>query len=207
MAAPSDRIRRWLLGSALCASALLATGCTSSGGASGGAGDPSDDPSATAGTDGTTPPGGQTSAEGTPSPGDTRCRADQLTLAAGDAQGAAGTIYTTFVVANTATAPCTLLGYPGVSYLDASGAQVGPAATRTTTTEPALVRLDPAGTAHFVVGNSTVIPQTGCAAPVTAPTLRMYPPDDTGSLDVSATAPGFAVCNPSVGPMRPGPSE
>lgn len=209
------RARRWILSAAIGAAAIAAASCASSGGA----GSPTSEPATSGPTSmmtsagmttsaGATSPTGSDTTGGATSPTDAKCRADQLQLTVGGSQGAAGTAYTTFVVVNTSSSLCTLMGYPGVSYLDSSGAQVGPDATRTTTPAPTSVELRPADAAHFVVGNSVVIPQAGCPALVSAPTLRMYPPDDTGSLTVSAPgSDGFAVCNPSVGPMRPGATE
>lgn len=198
-------LRRWLLSAAIVPIALIAAACASSGGA----GSPTDGPSSTESTSNgsTPPPTGSDTTGPTTTPAVSKCLASQLQLSVGGSQGAAGTSYTTYVVVNTGATPCTFFGYPGVSYLDSSGAEVGPAATRTTTPAATTFEVRPGDSAHFVVGNSTVIPQTGCPAPVTAPTLRMYPPDDTGALTVTAAGAGFQVCNPNVGPMTPGASE
>lgn len=207
--------RLWI--AAALAAAALAAACTSSESGDGSAAStsPGSTASSPPSSQATSPAGSGTSSgspsstsSGSVSPAADRCRADQLQLSVGGSDGAAGTITTTFIVVNTSGSSCSLFGYPGVSYLDSSGAQVGPSAVRTTTQSPASVLLRTADAAHFLVGNSDVIPQAGCPASVTAPTMRMYPPDDTGSLTVGTSGSGgFAVCNPKVGPMRAGLSE
>lgn len=99
-----------------------------------------------------------------------------------------------------------MFGYPGVSYLDSGGAQVGQPATRSDEGEKAaLVSLEPQDEAHFVVQNSHVAPQPGCEAVGTAASIKVYPPDQTAALILSSPAPeGFLVCNPVVTPVRAG---
>jgi hypothetical protein len=50
-----------------------------------------------------------------------RCHTGGLTVALGGENGAAGSVYLTFVLTNTGTSPCSLYGYVGMQLLNASG--------------------------------------------------------------------------------------
>lgn len=96
--------------------------------------------------------------------------------------GAAGTIYYQLEFTNLSGSSCTLFGYPGVSAVNLTGAQVGNAARRDTSFTPNLVTLANGATATAMVG----IVQTGVftnaqCKPVTAAGLRVYPPGQTAS--------------------------
>ena len=61
-----------------------------------------------------------------------RCTSSHLSVALGEGNGAAGTIYFPLTFTNTATSTCTLEGYPGVSLVGSHGDQIGsPSATCT----------------------------------------------------------------------------
>ncbi len=115
------------------------------------------------------------------------CRTQQLTVTLGGAQGAAGHQYTPVVFTNTGTEPCSIQGYPGVSYTNgADGAPVGDPATREGG-ETAAVRLDPGGHATATLQTVTsvdVYPVDQCL-PVQVAGLRIYPPNNTESVFIA----------------------
>jgi Protein of unknown function (DUF4232) len=118
------------------------------------------------------------------------CRSANLTLASGTEQGAAGTQYFQIVFRNHASFACTLIGYPGVSFLDASGRQIGLPAQRTGITQ-STVTITPAGSAYAVVGvgNPGVVNCTG----VTPHRIRVYPPNETVPVLIAPPS-GLLVC-------------
>lgn len=119
------------------------------------------------------------------------------------AQGAAaGTLYQTLVFTNTGTTSCSVLGYPGVSFLDADGNQLGKPASRVTAEKPHRVTLSPGETAHTVVG----MPQATACHEAESRAVRVYPPGQTESLHAQWHQ---QVCTndearSSVGPLQPG---
>ena len=76
---------------------------------------------------------------------------------------------------NASSSTCTLYGFPGVSFLDSHGNQIGSPAQRGTASTPELVRLtsDEQGYATLSVANPKVAP---CAGPGTVVQVRIYPP-------------------------------
>lgn len=107
-------------------------------------------------------------------------------VAPAEGGGAAGSVYWNVTFTNTGTVACTLTGYPGVSFADGAGAQVGePADREPSGTGAVAVRLAPGGSASapLRVTNTGVI--DGCT-PVTASSVVIYPPDQTASLTASA---------------------
>jgi hypothetical protein len=138
-------------------------------------------PSATTGPT-TTAPG----PTGTPQPATTltpggrtaRCSTSALRIALGSPQGAAGSTYTPLTFTNTGKVACTLYGFPGVSFLDATGRQIGVPASRDPRPS-ALVTLAPGRTAvaTSAVAQAANYPSQLChAAPAAA--IRIYPPGD-----------------------------
>ncbi len=137
----------------------------------------------------TVPASTSTSSPTTTSATASQCSSGQLSVSVGQAQGAAGSVIIPLVFQNTGSTTCTMQGYPGVSLVDASGAQVGPAAAQTGQTAP-LVTLS-AGqstTANFRQANPGVLNCT----PVPVQGFRVYPPNQTAS--VIATASNLATC-------------
>lgn len=67
----------------------------------------------------------------TPQQGPSGCATTALTASLGPGSGAAGSSYYPIEFTNASSTTCTLYGYPGVSFVTASGVQVGAAATRT----------------------------------------------------------------------------
>lgn len=96
--------------------------------------------------------------------------------------GAAGSFYYTLELTNLSGATCTLSGYPGVSGVSLTGAQVGSAATRSTGGSHAAVVLANGATARVTLRIVDVLnfPSSTCK-PTTAAGLRVYPPGQTAS--------------------------
>jgi hypothetical protein len=134
------------------------------------------------------------------------CGSSQLTLTLGQGQGAAGSFYTPIILTNKGSKPCTMLGYPGVSYISTSGAAVGQPASEIQGKEHT-VTLQPggAGSALLHQPNPLVFPPADCHKKK-ASGLRVYPPGQTLSLTVATSTP---VCTTTKGrsgvtPMQPG---
>jgi hypothetical protein len=200
------RLVRIVLAGGAGAAILLLAACGSSSGSTG-AGPTSTvtvtaPPTGSTGGSSPTPTSSTTPAAPTQAPVDTRCHTSELSLSVGDSEGAAGTIYTTFVFTNISSRSCTMFGFPGVSYLNGS-TQVAAPATRSGI-DPALITLAPGATAHSVVANSNI----ACGTPTMAPTVRIYPPDETAPIDLAAAATGsFAVCATRVQAVDAGSSS
>lgn len=114
-----------------------------------------------------------------------RCRTAKLSLSLGQAQGAAGSAIMPIVFTNTGSSACTLYGYPGVSFLDASGKQLG-ADAKHNGGEEAIVTLAPNATANAMLqmpnpGNYGA----GVCQPAQSAQLRVYPPGDFKPLTIA----------------------
>jgi hypothetical protein len=107
---------------------------------------------------------------------------------------------------NTGSASCTVQGYPGVSVVGASGNQIGPAATRTSSPAPPLVTLAPGATTTAVIALSDVL--DSCSDFPVPNGFRIYPPNQTTAL--YAPYQQFAYCQDApngtilIGPMGVG---
>jgi hypothetical protein len=108
------------------------------------------------------------------------CTTTELSVSIGQGGGAAGTAHIPLVFTNTGSANCTLHGYPGVSVVGASGNQIGPAASRTSSATPPSVTLASGATTTAVVTLSDVL--NSCPNPATPDGFRIYPPDQTTAL-------------------------
>jgi hypothetical protein len=142
----------------------------------------------------------------TPKPHASACTSSQLALSLGQGQGAAGSFYTPVILTNKGAKPCTMLGYPGVSYISSSGAAVGVPASEIKGKE-ATVTLTSGGAASALLHqpNPLVFPPADCHKKK-ASGLRVYPPGQTLSLTVATSTP---VCTTTKGrsgvtPMQPG---
>jgi Protein of unknown function (DUF4232) len=141
------------------------------------------------------PPAGAPTATAPPSSappgaGPAACSTGDLRVSLGAANGAAGSIYYPLDFRNVSAAPCSLYGYPGVSFVAAPGTrQLGGAAARNSTFGPSLVTLAAGAVAHASV--QVVVAQSYPAAlcrPVTAHYLRVFPPGQVTPLYASLTA-------------------
>jgi hypothetical protein len=145
----------------------------------------------------TSPP--QSSSSSVPAtPQSTRCHTADLTASLEDGGAAAGTHYRYVVLTNSNGPTCTLYGYPGVSLVDASGAQIGKPAERNPVKSPRVVTLAPRASGFVLVG----FPNPGNYSPgvcssAQSASLRVYPPDELRSLLVTLAGekwcPGFTV--------------
>lgn len=120
------------------------------------------------------------------------CVVSELRVTLGQSQGAAGSTELPLVFTNVGGRTCALDGFPGVSYVQggADGAQVGAAATRSGESAGA-VTLAPDATATAMVRAVEVqnYPADTCA-PTPVAGLRVYPPNDTGSIFVPYATTG-----------------
>ena len=103
--------------------------------------------------------------------------------------GYAGGFDVTIGFTNTSGATCTLYGYPGVSLVSASYAQIGLSAKRLGTVPVKLVTLAPSATASAMVqiGDALNFPSPTCS-PVKAAYLRIFPPNQTASVYLANTS-------------------
>ncbi|WP_051951203.1 DUF4232 domain-containing protein [Actinacidiphila yeochonensis] len=166
---------------------------------------------ATAPPDGTTQDGKSTAAgSGSGSSGgrstEPACATSNLRTTAEGVDSGAGSTMFELVFQNTGSAPCTLRGFPGVSFVKIHNIQLGKAATRTSGAT-SVVTLVPNGHAYADV--RTVNGQGGYSAAqcglTTVPTLRVYPPNQTESTNIpwnTEECVGSSVQNLQVGPVH-----
>lgn len=131
-----------------------------------------------------------------------QCPTAELTGSIAAAEGgAAGHVGVRLVLTNSGTKPCSLQGWPGVSFVgNGNGTQLGaPAAFDRSTPHPTVV-VQPGGTAHalLLVGNAANYPTADCA-PQKADGFRVYPPGSTTSLFVKDDQ--FTACTTSSAPL------
>ncbi|NDO77044.1 DUF4232 domain-containing protein [Kocuria indica] len=127
------------------------------------------------------------------------CSAGQLAGSLTPQQGAAGSVIASLTLINNGSAPCTLSGYPGVSFVDANGAPVGAPASRDAS-GAGTVTLQPGASASAGVR----ITQPGVIGQVCNPHqaagVRVYPPGSYESLVVAYS--GQACGNPKVSQLQ-----
>ena len=117
------------------------------------------------------------------------CATSGLSASVGAGNGAAGSTYFPINFTNTSGSACGLYGFPGVSFVTATGSQVGAAATEDPTYPRQLVTLAAGATAHAtlrVVDAGNYSPKT--CHPVTVSRIKVYPPNQTTSLYISLAA-------------------
>jgi len=112
-----------------------------------------------------------------------RCAPGQLAVRVNvdSASGAAGSVYYNLDFTNTSGTTCYLYGYPGVSAVNANGAQPGDAAARNSAVPASYVNIAPGASAHALLRYVDVVATSpACkATPVTL--LRVFPPDAAGA--------------------------
>ncbi|MER5296800.1 DUF4232 domain-containing protein [Streptomyces pharetrae] len=133
------------------------------------------------------PPAGKPSATTTPSPAPhgTRCRTFELRASVGRKDPGAGQENHPVVLTNTSTRTCTVYGFPGAAFVDASGRQLGPDPRREPES-PARVTLAPGRSAW--AGLSYARPEISEARTATPAALLVTPPDEREPLRVPWTA-------------------
>jgi len=117
------------------------------------------------------------------------CETSALAASLGPGNGTAGSTYYPIEFTSNSGAPCTLYGYPGVSFVAASGGQVGAAATEDPFYPRRLVTLAPGAAAHaeLRVTDAMNYPASACQ-PVTVHRLRVFPPGQTSPLYLTLNA-------------------
>ncbi|MGW1401382.1 DUF4232 domain-containing protein [Streptomyces sp. NPDC002405] len=123
---------------------------------------------------------------GTPTPAtSTRCHTSQLRASVGRENPGAGQENFPVVLTNTSGRTCTVHGYPGAAFVDASGRQLGPDPKRTSGT-PTTVTLKPGQSAW--AGLTFSNPGVSGARTATPASLIVTPPDERDHLTVKWTA-------------------
>ncbi|MEV6926462.1 DUF4232 domain-containing protein [Dactylosporangium sp. NPDC051485] len=150
--------------------------------------------------------GSQSTLTTSPSVPPTRCHTGDLNVTAQGARGggAAGSEYTWLVFTNISTRPCSLYGFPGVSWVTAaSGQQVNDPTARMTELKPVRIVLAPQGVAHAEVryGHPGAF-EPDCHA-VHVAGFRVYPPDETTSVFVPLPAQACSAKGVNVGAVSP----
>ncbi|MTD56364.1 DUF4232 domain-containing protein [Amycolatopsis pithecellobii] len=125
------------------------------------------------------------------------CKAADLKLSFGAGDSGAGTSYRPLVFTNVGDGPCTIQGFPGVSYVGgADGHQVGKPAERVGD-KGAPIKLNKGGTASVAIGFVNVQNyDTVTCQPQAVRGLRIYPPQETASMFIEL--PGTGCANPNI---------
>ncbi len=166
-----------LLG-AVTLAALALTGCGGSSTTTAGVSTPTvtvtETPTSTTAT--TPPPATPVTSTSSSAPAAT-CALANLAVTFGTGQGAAGHMVYPLRLRNQGTAPCSLEGYPGVSYVAGStGTQVGAAAVHTPGPAPAVVLQTGGAVTANVDMTSTGPYDAATCKPVPVRGFRVYPP-------------------------------
>ncbi|MBR7829074.1 DUF4232 domain-containing protein [Actinospica sp. MGRD01-02] len=145
---------------------------------------------------------------GSGSSGVATCSARYLNGSVSGEQGTAGSIYVDIVFKNLNNEPCTMYGYPGVSFGAGTPVQqVGQPAARSPQVTPSLVTLQPGGHAYAVlqIGDAANWPPTTCQ-PTPTTYLQVYPPNTSNLLYIAfdSTACKGDVVTLHVEAVRPG---
>jgi hypothetical protein len=134
------------------------------------------------------------------------CATSQLKTTTENSTSGVGHTDFQLVFQNTGTSPCTLSGYPGVSFVKIHNVQLGKAASRTQGTT-STVTLIP--NAHAYADVQTILGQGGYDAAqcdlTTVPSLRVYPPNQTESTNIpwdQKECVGSSIQNLQVGPVH-----
>jgi Protein of unknown function (DUF4232) len=181
--------RRAGAAAALLCTAALAAGCASAGSSASG-----QTASATPAQPASSSPATPAAASATPtaSPSAAACATSDLsgTVVVGQGGAAAGSTYYPLNLTNNSKSPCSLFGYPGVSFVTGpSGSQIGQPATRNPAVPPATVVLSPGRTAHVTlqVVDALNYSKSTCQ-PVKAHWIKVFPPGQFSALYVKFTA-------------------
>jgi hypothetical protein len=125
---------------------------------------------------------GGTSTASAQAPAAATCTAADLSIAVGSTDAAAGTVHREILLTNRGTGTCVLRGFPGVSYVNSDGQQIGRAARRVGDRGP-LVTLTRGATAVSDVGFASAgnfDPEACDMTPVWG--IKVYPPDASDPL-------------------------
>ncbi|MFE3031916.1 DUF4232 domain-containing protein [Streptomyces canus] len=114
--------------------------------------------------------------------GGTRCHTSELSASVGRNDPGAGQENFPVVLTNKSSRTCTLHGYPGTAFVDASGKQLGPDPKRSATGAET-VKLAPGQSAW--AGLSFANPEVSGAGTATPAALLVTPPDEEDPLKVT----------------------
>ncbi|WP_155054162.1 DUF4232 domain-containing protein [Streptomyces blattellae] len=181
--------RATLLASAVAVLGLL-TGCGNGSDGGNSASTPQTLPGTAAPETGTSTPAEATPSSSAPAeqtrpPTSTRCHTSELRASVGRVDPGAGQRNYPIVLTNTSPGTCTVRGYPGAAFVDASGKQLGPDPKRSAGS-PATVTLKPGGSAWAGLTYSS--PEISGARTATPDSLLVTPPDERDPLKVAWTA-------------------
>ncbi|MFD4547753.1 DUF4232 domain-containing protein [Streptomyces sp. NPDC058466] len=114
----------------------------------------------------------------------TRCHTSELRTSVGNNDPGAGQENFPVVLTNSSGRTCTVRGYPGAAFIDASGKQLGPDPQRSSGT-PTTITLAPGQSAW--AGLTFSNPEISGAHTATPASLLVTPPDEKASLKVKWT--------------------
>ncbi|MFJ9122153.1 DUF4232 domain-containing protein [Streptomyces sp. NPDC102394] len=114
-----------------------------------------------------------------------RCHTSELKATVGRNDPGAGQENFPIVLTNTSSHTCTVRGFPGAAFVDASGKQLGPDPKRESGSAPTTVTLAPGHSAW--AGLTFSNPEVSGANPATPAALLVTPPDERASLKVTWT--------------------
>lgn len=117
--------------------------------------------------------------------GTKRCHTSELRASVGRNDPGAGQWNFPVVLTNVSSRTCTVYGYPGAAFLDASGKQLGPDPKRAPNQKPAKVTLAPGRSTW--AGLSYSNPEISGAHAATPAALLVTPPDERKPLKVKWT--------------------
>ncbi|GAB2826039.1 hypothetical protein GCM10022221_25010 [Actinocorallia aurea] len=135
-----------------------------------------------------------------------RCHTSELKASIGPNSPGAGQSNFALVLTNASARTCTVLGYPGLAFVDDAGAQITPDPERAPSDGRQAVTLPPGASAWSALTYGS--PAITGVTTVTPAALLITPPDETTSIRVPWT--GGEVSNtgkasvPRVSPLRPG---
>ena len=130
------------------------------------------------------------------------CTTAQLRLSVTESDAGAGQFHQRLVLTNRGVR-CSLHGYPGVSFLDAAGHQLGsPAAQNTAPVQRVFLETGSAANAVLTYSNAGAYPDSSCR-PQQADRVRVYPPGQRSAL---LAKDAILVCSaPGSGQLHIGP--
>jgi len=181
--------KRWIAAVAAAGALVAVSGCSASDPGSGEPASSSSETTSDAPTPSATPaptspaPSATSSPEASTPAAAGTCTAAQLSGTVQDQLGgaAAGSVYRTVVLTNASDQDCTVAGYPGVSFVDGAGNQIGAAADRDgAASVPVLLAPGASATATLRQTNAQNYGADCGLTPASG--LRVYPPGATDSL-------------------------
>jgi len=127
--------------------------------------------------------GGGTGGASSPADASSRCHTSELRATVGRNNPGAGQENFPVVLTNASSRTCTVRGFPGAAFVDASGRQLGPDPRRESGSTPTTVTLAPGKSAWSGLTFSN--PEVSGAHPATPAALLVTPPDERDSLKVT----------------------